>query len=287
MTTTQAYDLTLPLRRSTSVVFASPHSGRQYPPEFLARTILDERAIRTSEDAFVDQLLDCVPALGAPLIAARAPRAFIDLNRAPDELDPALVEGVRPIAHNPRVSSGLGIIPRVVSGGRAIYRGKLTQSEAEARIATWWRPYHARLQRLLDETRDEFGEAVLVDFHSMPHEAIDSLASSGARRPDIVIGDRFGATAHPVVVERIEEAFERAGLRVMRNAPFAGAFIAQTYGRPSRRQHAVQIEVDRSLYMNEQEIRPNANFAGFKQLLAQVLSDICHAGRGRLPMAAE
>jgi N-formylglutamate deformylase len=285
--TPQAFDLTLPMRRTTSVVFASPHSGRHYPAEFLTRTILDERAIRTSEDAFVDQLLDCVPSLGAPLIAARAPRAFIDLNRAPDELDPALVEGVRPVAHNPRVSSGLGVIPRVVSGGRAIYRGKLTQAEAEARITTWWRPYHARLQRLLDETRDEFGEAVLVDFHSMPHEAIDSLAASGARRPDIVIGDRFGATAHPLVVERIEEAFERAGLRVMRNAPFAGAFIAQTYGRPSRRQHAVQVELDRSLYMNEQEIRPNGNFAGFKQLLAQVLSDICRAGRGRLPVAAE
>ena len=285
--TPQAYDLTLPLRRTTSVVFASPHSGRHYPAEFLARSILDERTIRTSEDAFVDQLLDCVPALGAPLITARVPRAFIDLNRAPDELDPALVEGVRPVAHNPRVSSGLGVIPRVVSGGRAIYRGKLTQAEAEARIATWWHPYHARLQRLLDETREEFGEAVLLDFHSMPHEAIDSLAASGARRPDIVIGDRFGATAHPAVVERIEEAFERAGLRVMRNAPFAGAFIAQTYGRPSRRQHAVQIEVDRSLYMNEQEIRPNGNFSGFKRLLGQILAEITQAGRGRLPVAAE
>jgi N-formylglutamate amidohydrolase len=285
--TTQAYDLTLPLRRTTSVVFASPHSGRHYPAEFLASSVLDERTIRTSEDAFVDQLLDGVSALGAPLIAARAPRAFIDLNRAPDELDPALVEGVRPVAHNPRVSSGLGVIPRVVSGGRAIYRGKLSRAEAEERIATWWRPYHGRLQSLLDETRTEFGEAVLVDFHSMPHEAIDSLASSGARRPDIVIGDRFGATAHPMVVERIEEAFERAGLRVMRNAPFAGAFIAQTYGRPSRRQHAVQIEVDRSLYMNEQEIRPNGNFNGFKRLLGEVLAEITRAGRGRLPMAAE
>ncbi|MFZ5708644.1 MAG: N-formylglutamate amidohydrolase [Pseudomonadota bacterium] len=285
--TTQAYDLTLPLRRMTSVVFASPHSGRHYPPEFLERSILDERTIRTSEDAFVDQLLDCVPGFGAPLIAARAPRSYIDLNRASDELDPALVDGVRPAGHNPRISSGLGVIPRVVSGGRAIHRGKIPLAEAEARIATWWTPYHARLQALLDETRAEFGEAVLADFHSMPHEAIESLASNGARRPDIVIGDRFGATAHPAVVERIEEAFERAGLRVMRNAPFAGAFIAQTYGRPSRRQHAVQIEMDRSLYMNEQEIRPNGNFLGFKRLLRQVLAEIAGIGRSSLPVAAE
>ncbi|MFN0115097.1 MAG: N-formylglutamate amidohydrolase [Paracoccaceae bacterium] len=285
--TPQAFDLTMPLRRMTSVVFASPHSGRHYPAEFLQASVLDERTIRTSEDAFVDQLLDCVPDHGAPLLAARAPRAFIDLNRAADELDPALVEGVRAVAHNPRISSGLGVIPRVVSGGRAIYRGRIPLAEAEARIASWWRPYHARLQRLLDETRAEFGEAVLVDFHSMPHEAIDSLAANGSRKPDIVIGDRFGATAHPVVVDAIEAAFERAGLRVMRNAPFAGAFIAQTYGRPSRRQHAVQIEMDRSLYMNEAEIRPNGNYQGFKRVLGQVLGEIAGIGRTSLPMAAE
>jgi N-formylglutamate amidohydrolase len=285
--TTQAYDLTLPSRRTTSVVFASPHSGRQYPAEFMQASVLDERTIRTSEDAFVDQLLDCVPGLGSPLLAARVPRAYIDLNRAPDELDPALVEGVKQVSHNPRISSGLGVIPRVVSGGRAIYRGKIPLAEAEMRIASWWKPYHARLQALLDETLVQFGEAVLVDFHSMPHEAIDSLASRGARRPDIVIGDRFGAAAHASVVEQVEAAFEKAGLRVMRNAPFAGAFIAQTYGRPSRRQHVVQIEVDRSLYMNEQEIRPNGNFAGFKRLLSQVLTDIVDIGRTRLPVAAE
>ncbi len=284
---TLAYDLTLPRMQTTSVVFASPHSGRYYPPEFLRASILDERAIRTSEDAFVDRLLDAVPSLGAPLIAARAARAYIDLNRAPDEIDPALVDGVRANTHNPRVSSGLGVIPRVVSGGRSIYRGKIPLTEAETRIARWWHPYHARLQSLIDATRAEFGEAILVDFHSMPHEAIDSLSASGRRSPDIVIGDRFGAAAHNRVVEQIEAAFSSAGLRVMRNAPFAGAFIAQTYGRPSRRQHAVQVEIDRALYMDEATIRPNRSFPGFRQLLGQVLSEIADIGRGSVPLAAE
>jgi N-formylglutamate amidohydrolase len=287
MMPTHAYTLTMPTRLGTSVVFASPHSGRQYPPLFLRSSVLDERTIRTSEDAFVDQLLDCVPGLGAPLLAAVAPRAFIDLNRASDELDPALVEGIRMSAHNPRISSGLGVIPRVVSGGRAIYRGKMTLAEAEARIADWWTPYHNQLQLLLDAARARFGEAVLVDFHSMPHEAIDQVPLAGSRRPEIVLGDRYGAAAGAPVVDRIEAAFQSAGLRVMRNAPFAGAYITQAYGRPSRRQHAVQIEVDRSLYMNEQDIRPNGNFNGFKRVLAGVLAEIADIGRSEVPLAAE
>jgi N-formylglutamate amidohydrolase len=283
----QAYTLTMPARLATSVVFASPHSGRHYPPAFLRSSVLDERTIRTSEDAFVDQLLDCAPALGAPLLAAVAARAFIDLNRAADELDPALVDGVRISAHNPRISSGLGVIPRVVSGGRAIYRGKITLAEAEARIADWWTPYHRTLQDLLDQARARFGEAVLIDFHSMPHEAIEQVATASTRRPEIVLGDRYGAAAGAAVVDRVEAAFQRAGLRVLRNAPFAGAYITQAYGRPSRRQHAVQIEVDRSLYMNEQDIRPNGNFNGFKRLLSGVLAEIAEIGQGEVPLAAE
>ena len=282
-----AYTLSMPARLTTSVVFASPHSGRVYPPSFMRATVLDERSVRTSEDAFVDQLLDGVPGLGAPLLAAVAPRAFIDLNRASDELDPALIEGVRISSHNPRVSSGLGVIPRVVSGGRAIYRGKMPLAEAEARIADWWTPYHRCLQDLVDQARARFGEAVLIDMHSMPHEAIEQVSGHSARRPEIVIGDRYGAAAGAAVVDRIEAAFEGAGLRVIRNAPFAGAYITQAYGRPSRRQHAVQIEVDRALYMNERDIRPNGNFNGFKRLLTGILSEIVDVGRSEMPLAAE
>lgn len=283
----RAFELFLPSERTTSVIFASPHSGSRYLSSFLRASVLDHRAIRTSEDAFVDQLLNCVPSLGAPLLSAVAPRAYIDLNRAPDELDPALVEGVRVTAHNPRVSSGLGVIPRVVAGGKPIYRGKIGRDEAEDRIARWWHPYHGQLQTLIDEARAMFGSAVLIDVHSMPHEAIDAFGFGSGRRPEIVIGDRFGAAAAATIVDRVQAAFEREGFRVARNAPFAGAYIAQTYGRPGRNQHCVQVELDRALYMNEREIRPNGNFAGFRRLLGGILGEIAGIGRTDLRMAAE
>jgi len=284
---TEAYRLSMPQRRLSSVILSSPHSGRAYPAAFLRDSVLDERTIRTSEDAFVDRLLDGAADLGVPLLAALAPRAFIDLNRASDELDPALIAGARPGGHNPRVSSGLGVIPRVVAGGRAIYRDKIALAEAEARIATCWQPYHDCLGRLIAGAMASFGEAILVDFHSMPHEAMDSIVSAGARRPDIVLGDRFGAAAAGRIVDRIEAAFEAEGLRVLRNAPFAGAYIAQAYGRPSSGQHVIQIEMDRALYMNEREIRPNGNFMGFRRVLGRVLAEIVAIGRAPRALAAE
>ena len=284
-----AYDLTMPDVRSTSVVFASPHSGCDYPPDFVARSVLDERAIRSSEDAFVDRLVSSATLHGAPLLAARAPRAFLDLNRSAEELDPALIEGVRSAAHNPRVSSGLGVIPRVVANGRTIYRGKIGLDEARARIRDHWVPYHARLSALMDESLAAFGEAILIDCHSMPHEAIDSMNHPKGYRPDVVLGDRFGASARGEVMDRVEQAFVAAGLRVIRNAPFAGAYTAQHYGRPSRRQHVVQVEIDRALYMDERTIRPHAGFAAFRAVLDGIVAEIAAMGRPRrtLPLAAE
>lgn len=280
------YDLTLPAERRTSVIFSSPHSGRDYPAGFLKSSVLDERTIRSSEDAFVDDLLDCVPGLGAPLLAARCPRAYVDLNRGPDELDPAVIDGLRPAGYNPRVSSGLGVIPRVVAGGKPIYRNKLAPDEVMERIDGCWSPYHDCLKGLIGDSRSQFGEAILIDMHSMPHEAVDSIAQAGARRPEIILGDRFGAAAFGHVVDRIEDAFERAGFRTLRNAPFAGAYIAQTYGRPATGTHVVQIEIDRALYMNEREIRPNGNYKGFKKALAGILSDIAAIGKPRAMLAA-
>lgn len=282
-----AFSIIRPERRTTSVVFASPHSGRHYSPEFLKSSVLDERTIRTSEDAFVDQLLDGVPGLGAPLIVAHAPRAFLDLNRGADELDPAVVEGARSYAHNPRVTSGLGVIPRVVAGGRAIYHGKLPMAEARARIRDWWHPYHDGLQRLLDESRELFGQAILIDVHSMPHEAMDQIAHRAGRRPEIVIGDRYGAAAAAAIADCVEEAFRAQGFRVARNTPFAGAYIAQTYGRPAIGQHAVQIEMDRALYMDERAIRPHDGFSAFRDRLRPVLDEIAALGRDERRLAAE
>ena len=282
-----AFSIIRPERRTTCVVFASPHSGRNYSAEFLKSSVLDERTIRTSEDAFVDQLLDCVPAFGAPLIVAHAPRAFLDLNRGADELDPAVIEGARSYAHNPRVSSGLGVIPRVVAGGRAIYRGKLPMAEARARIRDWWHPYHDGLHQLLGESRGLFGQAILIDVHSMPHEAMDQIAHRAGRRPEIVIGDRYGAAAAAAIADRVEDTFRAQGFRVARNTPFAGAYIAQTYGRPAIGQHAVQIEMDRALYMDERAIRPHEGFAAFCDRLRPVFEAIAALGRDDLRLAAE
>jgi len=274
-----AFHLARPAQRTTSVIFASPHSGRDYPGSFLGRVALDPHEIRSSEDAFIDRLFAVAPFHGAPFLAAGAPRAFVDLNRAPEELDPALIEGVKRSAHNPRIASGLGVIPRVVANGRPIYRGKLTLDEAQARITGYWRPYHDMLQGLIDESHSRFGEAILIDCHSMPHEALEALGPATHGRPDVVLGDRFGAAASASVVERIEAAFASAGLKVVRNMPFAGAYITQHYGRPSRRQHAVQIEIDRALYMNERRVEPTAAFEPFRALLAGVIAELAEIGR--------
>ncbi len=278
-TETEAYVLTRPKVRSCPVIFASPHSGRDYPAEFLAQAVLDPHMIRSSEDAFVDELFGMAPGMGAPLLAARAPRAYLDLNRAADELDPAVIEGLARVPHNPRISSGLGVIPRVVAGGRAIYRGKLGLAEVETRLRRFWHPYHQALAGLVEEVRAEFGQAVLIDCHSMPHEAIEAHTRPGQPRPEVVLGDRYGATAGREVMERIEAAFAGAGLRVGRNAPFAGAYVAQAYGRPSRGVHVVQVEIDRALYMDEVRVEPLAGFAAFRDLLGGVVAEIV-AGEG-------
>ncbi len=280
-----SYHLHLPDAFTSCVVFASPHSGRDYPWSFLRGTVLDDHTIRSSEDAFVDRLFDCVPQFGAAFLRAGAPRAYVDLNRACDELDPALIEGVSKRSHNPRIASGLGVVPRVVSNGRAIYRGKLPMSEAERRITRIWRPYHAKLADLLSQSRAQFGSSILIDCHSMPHEAV---RNSKSKPPEIVIGDRFGASASSDIVDQVEAAFERTGLRVARNAPFAGAYIAQHYGRPSQNQHAIQIEIDRSVYMDERAVRPNNNFHQFRKLLRGVVAELAAIGpRGAGRMAAE
>jgi N-formylglutamate amidohydrolase len=282
-----AYSLAPPKARTTSVLFASPHSGRDYPPEFLRRAVLDERVIRSSEDAFVDLLFDAAPDAGAVLLAAHTPRAYVDLNRSAEELDPALIDGVRSLPHNPRVASGLGVIPRVVANGRVIGRGKISLAEARARLAGHWHPYHAALAGLMDEQIALFDEAILIDCHSMPHEAIDSHMATRGPRPDIILGDRFGASAGAEIVERVEAAFARTGLRVARNAPFAGAFVAQHYGRPLRRRHVVQVEIDRALYMDECTIQPNQNFSALRRALGGVIAEVTEIGRSQIPLAAE
>lgn len=282
-----AFHVFSPKKLQSGVVFASPHSGTEYPESFLSRSILSPHQIRSSEDAFVDQLFAAAPDYGSPFLTALAPRAYLDLNRAVDELDPALIEGVPRKGQNPRIASGLGVIPRVVAQGQAIYRGKLSMAEAQERINKHWVPYHAALQNLLRQAHGQFGQAILVDCHSMPHEAIETMGKRGDHQPQVVLGDRFGTSASGDVVDQIEAAFVGVGLKVSRNTPFAGAYITQAYGRPSRGQHAVQVEIDRALYMDEVAIKPNGNFAAIKELLREVIVQISQIGDEPTALAAE
>jgi len=282
-----AHELRMPARQVGSVVFASPHSGRAYPDEFLRRSVLGPRQIRSSEDAFVDLLFADVPDFGAPLLLAHAPRAYIDLNRSCDELDPALVEGLTRRSQSPRIASGLGVVPRVVAGGRAIINGKITLAEAEARIRACWQPYHAALERLMEDTSRQFGEAILLDCHSMPSEAIAGIRARDGAQPDIVLGDRYGSAARPEIVENIAAILSEAGFYVVRNTPFAGAYISQHYGQPSCNRHVVQIEINRALYMDEASILPSEGFESLRERLRAILPKLVAIGRNEGYLAAE
>lgn len=281
------YLLTMPELRDTAAVFASPHSGREYPWSFIRSSQLDEKSIRSSEDAFVDQLFDMAPEFGAPLLSTAIPRAYVDLNRAADELDPALIAGARQHGRNPRISSGLGVIPRVVANGREIRLGKIGIGEAQQRLEEFYHPYHAKLHALMAEARADFGFALLLDCHSMPHDALVAASNAFKQRPEIVLGDRFGAACAPELMDAIELAFSDAGLRVSRNLPFAGAFVTQNYGHPGQGHHAVQIEIDRALYMDEARIEPSKDFAAFRQVLRGVVAKLADLGRREHRMVAE
>lgn len=270
-------DLHRPPEWRNGVIFASPHSGRSYPGWFLAGARLDSLQLRSSEDAFVDRLIQPALGHGAVVLSSRVPRSLIDLNRAPEDIDPLVVEGAPPIRMNPRIMAGLGVIPRVVSQGRAIYNRPISRAEAEYRIDAMWRPYHTALSGLIAEARARFGGAVLIDTHSMPR---DSLAHLPMPRPDMVLGDRNGASASARIAKEVAEAIAAEGFRMRRNSPFSGAYIAATYGRPAQNVHVVQLEMDRSLYMDERRIEPRpdfdrfaARFAGLIERLAAIRPD--------------
>lgn len=264
-----AYTLTEPRHWKAGVIFASPHSGRHYPDWFLQSTRLPLNLLRSSEDAFVDQLIASAPEAGAVALSACYPRALVDLNRGMDEIDPQVVSGAPRSPQNQRTMAGLGVIPRVVSQGRVIRDQPIPRAEAERRLNSYWRPYHQRLAALIAEAHQRFGQAVLIDMHSMPH---DALAHLPGRRPDIVLGNRHGKSAAAHVTNAIAAACEDEGWQVRRNAPFSGAYIATTYGKPARNIHVVQLEIDRSLYMDEVLITPRPEFDAVAQRIARVIA---------------
>ncbi len=263
-----------PARQTVPLVFASPHSGTDYPPEFVAGARLDPLALRRSEDLFVDRLFLAAPERGAPLLRALFPRAFIDPNREPYELDPAMFEDALPDYANTgsaRVAAGLGTIARVVANGQEIYRRKLRFAEAAERIETYYRPYHRTLEELVGETHERFGSALLVDCHSMPSVGGPMDPDAGRGRADFVIGDCYGSACAELVVETIEGALRGMGFAVLRNRPYAGGFTTSHYGRPRTGRHAVQIEVNRALYMDETTIEAHPGLAALAEKLTRLI----------------
>lgn len=268
--------LVRPTRQTLPVLVSSPHSGRNYDSDFLTTSRLDNLAIRRSEDAFVDDLVAGIPALGAPTLCALFPRAWLDVNREPYELDPAMFDAPMPHwinARSPRVRAGLGTIPRVVAGGAEIYRGKLKPDDAERRIKSHYMVYHDTLIGLIDETRDRFGTGCLIDCHSMP-----SSGNDGSRqKADIVIGDRFGASCERSITAAATEALRNAGLTVRRNDPYPGGFITENYGRPDLGMHAIQLEFNRGLYMNERTMQRGRSMAAIRDVLESTVKAIAEA----------
>ncbi len=281
------YRLLEPERLASAAIFSSPHSGRAYPSALVARSRLDLLRLRASEDALVDRLFAAAPAWGAPLLCATAPRAWLDLNRAPSDLDPALIDGVSAPGINQRVAAGLGVVPRVVAEGEEIYLGKISRAEAEARIRQFHAPYHDCLEGLAERARARFGWALLFDCHSMPTEALRAAPRVRGRVPEIVLGDRFGASCGRAVIARTQEVFEAAGLRVARNTPFAGGYITQRYGRPQEAFHAVQIEVDRGLYLDQRRVEPSPNFDALRAVLSEVVGALSGIAGEARTLAAE
>lgn len=271
-------------------VYNSPHSGRCYPPRFLAMIRLDGNAIRRSEDCFVDELFGGAVALGAPMLAANFPRAYLDVNREPWELDPRMFAEPAPAHANTRsarVAGGLGTVPRIVGEGQEIYAGKLPLAEAVARIETVYKPYHERLRRLVTRTHAGFGVCVLIDCHSMPASV---RVGDNGMRPDFIVGDRFGASASTALSEHAIGLLTAMGYTVAHNKPYAGGFITEHYGRPGRGLHALQIEVNRGLYMNERNYRKAGGFDALAGDLSRFSADLMafpEAFYSGLPLAAE
>lgn len=252
-----------PRKQRVPFVFSSPHSGRCYPDGFVSASNLDPVTLRRSEDCFVEDLFGGVVALGAPLLHARFPRAFLDANREPYELDPAMFAEPLPPHVNTRslrVAGGLGTIARVVADSAEIYREPLAYAEAEQRIRHLYMPFHETLRGLLEGTLAAFGCAILIDCHSMPSVGGPADDDNGADRPDIVLGDRYGTSCAAALTAEAERILTGLGYSVVRNNPYAGGFNTEHYGKPARGLHALQIEINRALYMDEDRLERNQGF---------------------------
>lgn len=271
--TREVFEIVAPTRWTAPMVFNSPHSGFAIPSEMRSVSSLPPEKLHTSEDSFVDELFaGCVDA-GAPLMRALFSRCFLDLNREPYELDARMFRGKLPAFVNcasPRVAAGLGTIPRTVGDGLLIYDQPLQLEDALQRVENYYRPYHRALGQLLDEAHTATGMAVLVDCHSMPSSAVSHYKGVAGPTPDVVLGDRYGSACAPDLTDLVEALLGKAGLIVLRNKPYSGGFFTENHGRPRHGRHAIQIELNRNLYMDEDTRQKKTGFEALQNLLTSL-----------------
>jgi len=272
-----AFNIEAPERQLAPVIYASPHSGDYYPSDLVHASGLSLAALRKSEDSFVDELFAAAPAHGSPLLRARYARVYLDANREPWELDPGMFDDELPSHVNTtslRVAGGLGTIARVVADGQAVYRRRLRFAEAESRVFGVYYPYHQALSDLIARTRQSFGYCLLIDCHSMPSSGGPMDRDEGRRRADVVLGDRFGTTCAPELTDCVHHLLADEGLVVMRNNPYAGGFTTYNYGRPAGGVHALQIEINRALYMDEARLTHGAGFAEIRATMTRLIAAV-------------
>lgn len=286
----EPFEIREPAVQTIPFVYNSPHSGRCYPSAFLDESRLDGHAIRRSEDHYVDELFSAAPSFGAPMLVANFPRAYVDVNREPYELDPRMFSDPLPPyanSNSARVAGGLGTIPRIVAENMEIYEGRMPLASAMERIETCYKPYHACLRKLIARTHARFGLGVLIDCHSMPGNI--RVAGSGIK-PDFIVGDRYGTSASGELSRAALQFLEELGFAAVRNKPYAGGFITEHYGRPARDLHALQIEVNRSLYIDESTLEKRPDFdalAGSLAIFMGQMADFVADYFGDQALAAE
>jgi N-formylglutamate amidohydrolase len=284
------FEIVEPASWRAPIIFNSPHSGSDYPAEFLEASRIDLAALRRSEDSFMDELIGNLSTRGFPVVRVNFPRSYVDVNREPYELDPRMFSGRLPSFANTRsmrVAGGLGTIPRVVGDGQEIYRERLTVEDALARIEALYKPYHRALRRLVNKAHQAFGTVIVVDCHSMPSVGV---SRDEPRRPDVVIGDRYGTSCAPLLPDTVEETMRGLGYSVGRNKPYAGGFITEHYGNPASGLHTIQLELNRAIYMDERRRERGPRFAQVAidfAALADAIATIPLGNLGPFQAAAE
>lgn len=284
------FEIVEPAQWRAPIIFNSPHSGSAYPEEFLKASRIDLATLRRSEDSFMDELIADLSDQGFAVVRVHFPRSYVDVNREPYELDPRMFAGRLPSFANTRsmrVAGGLGTIPRVVGDGQEIYRDRLAVEDALKRIEALYKPYHRALRRLINKVYQTFGTVVMVDCHSMPSVGI---SRDEPLRPDLVIGDRYGTSCAAVLADMVETTMGGLGYSVGRNKPYAGGFITEHYGNPASGLHAIQLELNRAIYMDERRRERGPNFAQVVTdfaALADVLATVPLGDLGPFQAAAE